>query len=113
MVQRMVTELIDDLDGTSIERGAGETVRFAFDGVEYEIDLKKSHANRMRSQFERYIAAGRRLGRPSSNRRSRGRPTGDGPQPQDIRVWAAQNGIKVSDRGRIPAGIVRQYKEAH
>jgi nucleoid-associated protein Lsr2 len=112
MAQRVVTELTDDLDGTSIERGAGETVRFGLDGVEYEIDLKKSNASRMRSQFERYIAAGRRAGKPS-NGRSRAKPRGDGPSPQAVPTWAANNGIEVSGRGRIPADILRRYTEVN
>jgi hypothetical protein len=113
MVQRIVTERTDDLDGTSIENGAGETVRFALDGVEYEIDLKTFHASRMRSQCERYIAAARRVAKPSSNRRSRGGSRTDGLRPHEIRTWAAQNDMQVSSRGRIPAGIVARYMEAN
>jgi hypothetical protein len=29
-----------------------------------------------------------------------------------IRAWAAQNGIEVNNRGRIPEDIIRQYDEA-
>jgi hypothetical protein len=113
MVQRIVTERTDDLDGTSIEDGAGETVRFGLDGVEYEIDLRHSHASQMRSQCQRYIDAARRVGKPSNNRRSRGGSRADGLRPHEIRTWAAQNGIDVSSRGRIPAGIAARYKEAN
>ena len=34
-MQRIITELVDDIDGSKAE----ETVRFAIDGVEYEVDL--------------------------------------------------------------------------
>jgi len=39
MAQRISTTLIDDLDGTELERGSGETVRFGIDGRVWEIDL--------------------------------------------------------------------------
>jgi hypothetical protein len=34
------------------------------------------------------------------------------PRPADVRRWAAENGMTVSDRGRIPADVVRRYLEA-
>jgi hypothetical protein len=34
------------------------------------------------------------------------------PSPQAIREWARSQGIEVSDRGRVPAGVVRAYAEA-
>jgi Lsr2 len=30
-----------------------------------------------------------------------------------IRVWAKQHKMKVSDRGRIPAAVMRAYENAH
>jgi hypothetical protein len=40
MATRIVTELHDDIDGSD----ATQTVRFALDGVEYEIDLSDRNA---------------------------------------------------------------------
>jgi hypothetical protein len=34
------------------------------------------------------------------------------PRPSDVRRWAAENGVAVSDRGRIPADVLRRYCEA-
>ena len=34
------------------------------------------------------------------------------PRPADVRRWALGNGVPVSDRGRIPADVVRRYLEA-
>lgn len=39
MAQRVLTQLVDDIDGTELEDGQGETVTFALDGSNYEIDL--------------------------------------------------------------------------
>jgi hypothetical protein len=44
MASRTVVQLVDDLDNTKIVEGKGETVRFALDGVQYEIDLKDRKA---------------------------------------------------------------------
>ena len=37
MATRTITTLVDDLDGSDIPRGLGETVRFGIDGENYEI----------------------------------------------------------------------------
>jgi hypothetical protein len=44
MAQRVITQLVDDIDGKEIAEGAGETVSFALDGVSYEIDLSSKNA---------------------------------------------------------------------
>ena len=31
----------------------------------------------------------------------------------DVRYWARDQGIKVSDRGRIPADVLARYRAAH
>jgi hypothetical protein len=35
------------------------------------------------------------------------------PQPAAVRAWARENGLAVSDHGRIPADVVRRYEVAH
>lgn len=42
-------------------------------------------------------------------------PDGSGasPDPKDVRAWAAEQGIEVSPKGKIPAGVVEQYQAAH
>ena len=34
------------------------------------------------------------------------------PTPSDIRQWARQQGIQLSDKGRIPKDVARRYREA-
>jgi hypothetical protein len=43
MAKRTIHMLIDDIDGGD----ADETVKFAVDGVQYEIDLSKKNAAKM------------------------------------------------------------------
>jgi hypothetical protein len=35
------------------------------------------------------------------------------PSAADVRAWAAEQGLRVSDRGKIPAALRRAYDEAH
>lgn len=37
-------------------------------------------------------------------------PPDDGPDPAAVRAWAAEHGIKVSPRGRIPAAVLERYR---
>ena len=39
MAQRTIVQLTDDLDGKPIAEGRGETVRFALDRQDYEIEM--------------------------------------------------------------------------
>ena len=105
MAQRMTVEMTDDIDGTE----AAETIAFGVDGTSYEIDLSKKNASKMRRDFGRYIEHARRVrgGRRSARpRRDRGRSSA-------VREWAKQQGVQVSQRGRIPASVVSQYEKAH
>lgn len=52
MASKTVVELFDDLDGGR----ADETVKFAMDGVEYEIDLSSTNAAALRGVFTDYIS---------------------------------------------------------
>lgn len=52
MAQRTITTLVDDLDGSELERGSGETVRFGVDGRTYEIDLSDDNAAALREVLQ-------------------------------------------------------------
>jgi hypothetical protein len=109
--------LVDDLDGET----ADETVEFGIDGKSYEIDLSKENAGRLRDALADFVSAARRAGgrrRGSSGPGTassgagaapKGRPAIDREQNQAIRDWARKRGMKVSDRGRIPAEVLEAY----
>lgn len=109
MAQKIQTFLIDDLDGSDAE----ETVRFALDGSEYEIDLNAGHARALREALARYVRAARRPG-GGARRPARGgrRAPGTGLDAAEVRRWARAQGIEVKDRGRMPAGLVARFKVA-
>src|ERR1700709_2570589 len=99
MAQRVNVVLVDDIDGTD----AVETVSFALDGVDYEIDLSDEHAAALRDALSLYIGHARRTGgRPRSGKRSTSTASSDaaGTSAADIRAWARENGWTVPERGR-------------
>lgn len=119
MARRIIHQLVDDLDGTVLDVGEGETVLFSLDGTAYEIDLTDDNATALRDALAPFIAAARsistaRAGAPAAARSSsagRRRPgqTDFGP----VRTWAKANGYTVSERGRIPASVLEAYEAAN
>lgn len=104
MTARTVIELIDDLDGTP----ATQTVTFALDGVTYDIDLSDDNATRLRQALATYTAHARRTGGRHTTPK-----TATGPDHHAVRAWAADQGLPVSARGRIPREIIDAYNTAH
>jgi nucleoid-associated protein Lsr2 len=110
MAKQTITTLVDDIDGGKAE----ETVSFALDGTNYEIDLGKRNANKLRSEIQGYIEYARVV-RNTANGRRRGRRSSGTFNEVDtkaVRAWAAANGIEVNARGRISATVIDQYRAA-
>jgi hypothetical protein len=111
MAKRTIHMLIDDLDGGE----ADETVKFAIDGNQYEVDLSKENAAKMRDALAPFVAAGTKVSRSGSGiarvvaPRVRGAAAVDRDQNRAIREWAQSKGIPVSDRGRIKQEIVDRF----
>jgi hypothetical protein len=105
--------LVDDIDGSE----ADEQVEFAIDGKAYEIDLSTANSSRLRDALAPFVSAARRSG----GRRSSGgssatpaaRPSTDREQNQAIREWAVAQGMKISERGRIPSNVLEAYHQNH
>lgn len=104
MAQRIQVILIDDITGGD----ASETVNFALDNVQYEIDLSAQNAAELRRDFEKWVTAGRRV---SSRRGSATRARNN--DSAKVRAWAKDNGYDVSERGRISAEIREAYSQAN
>jgi hypothetical protein len=109
MAQRTLVILEDDYDGSE----ADETVSFALEGVEYEIDLSSANAESLRAALAPWVAHARRIG--GRRRRSAAKaPASDGASStSDIRAWALDQGYEVSSRGRVSSEIREAYEQAH
>lgn len=113
MARRIVHQLVDDIDGTLLEVGEGETVHFALNGTAYEIDLTVAHAEELRAALAPYISAGRRASAAGARAASPRRRAPRNSETSEIREWAKSQGLKVSERGRVAADIVEAYRAAH
>ena len=62
MAQKVIVELVDDIDGRPIPEGQGETIEFAIDGIGYSIDLGPKNAKAFRKSLDRYVEHATRTG---------------------------------------------------
>jgi hypothetical protein len=108
VASKTVVELFDDLDGGR----ADETVRFALDGVEYEIDLSVKHADKLRDMLAVYIGhahrpasrARRAVAEESRAKNGRnGKPTASSSADltAEIRRLASESAQKVNQAARV------------
>ena len=112
MAQKVIVELVDDIDGTLIPEGQGETIEFALDGVGYSIDLGPKNAKAFRKSLDNYVSHATRTGGRRRASVSAVASKRDPKQTRAIREWAQTKGYEISNRGRIPAEIEQAYAEA-
>lgn len=115
MAQKTQVILTDDVDGSE----ATQTIAFAYQGVNYEIDLNDDHAAAIEESFHDWIQAARKVTgrgtsaksastpRPATSRSTSGRDV------NAVRAWLRENGHEVSDRGRIAQTMLDAYDAAH
>src|ERR1700691_4151866 len=107
MAKTVTIIMSDDLDGWP----DAKTVSFGLDGMAYEIDLSEQNRAKLAQVIAPYAQAGRRVTRGRGHR-------GAGPQARradlsDVRAWAKENGLHISERGRISAEVIEKYEAAH
>lgn len=106
MSRREVTTYTCDIDGTD-----GTRVQFAIDGQGYEIDLCPWCKELMHQQLGDFLAVAWRATRRTAPLRDRS--TAAEQERIDARAWARRRGFKVAERGRMPAGLVDDYRAAN
>jgi len=106
-MQRVDVRLEDDLTGGP----ADETVEFGIDGRWYEIDLNARHAADFRRQLARFLEHARLAG--PAHRRPPARTLANRKRSRQIRVWAEEQGLDISERGRLPREVIQQYESEH
>lgn len=112
MARKIIHQLVDDIDGSVLEVGTGETVLFSLDGRAYEIDLSPTNAAALRDALAPYVAAGRTISGRSTGAPARPRRGGQR-DLAPVREWAAAQGLSVSTRGRVSASVLEAYDAAH
>jgi Lsr2 len=111
VAKQTTVTLVDDLDGSAAE----EQIEFAMDGKSYEIDLSSANSARLREALAPFVSAARRTGgrRRSGGTATATRSSTDREQNQAIREWAQRQGMKISERGRIPSNVLEAYHQSH
>jgi hypothetical protein len=108
MAKETIIKITDDIDGSEDAR----TVKFGFDGDQYEIDLNESHYGELKDFLDRFIKAGTKTSSGKTQRASSpAKATRE--ELQRIRAWAKEQGMTVNDRGRISQAVQDAYHQAH
>jgi hypothetical protein len=115
VAERIVRQLINDLDGSEIAEGGGERVEFSICGVDYQIDLSATNAAKFDKALKPFVDGAMKLrgGRGGRGKTTSSRGSASKEHLTAIRAWARKNGHEVSDRGRIKTEVVEAFEAAH
>lgn len=111
MAEKVTVELVDDIDGSV----AAETVEFHLDGLSFHIDLSRRNATKLREHLAMYISASRPATLTAVETGvsgSRSTSTAERRRNRQIREWAKEQGLAISERGRIPQALIRRFEAA-
>ena len=113
MAQKVEVVLTCDLHAG--DTPAVDTVTFTYNGQTYEFELCQAHLDEFNATLQAYAAVARRTAgrRPIGGGARSARRDGDPGELAAIRAWARENGMAVSDRGRISAQIRQAFEAAH
>lgn len=126
----MAEKITRTCDMHAKEMGGAEILPFSVDGKSYEIDVCSTHRKEFTKAVEMFVGHARITGKPPRRRTTpapeakakavaappakpdpgkNGSPTLGGHSQREIRDWAAANGHKISNRGRIPGTVVKEF----
>lgn len=109
MARTTVTHITDDIDGSA----NAEEVSFGYDGVDYTIDLGKKNRAALEKALRPYVEAGRRAPRGGQRQRRSGSGVKSSRDLNAVRAWAKEQGLEVSERGRVAKAVLDQFDAAH
>jgi nucleoid-associated protein Lsr2 len=111
VAQKVSVTYACDYDQKEIPDGQHRLRRFSIDGRDYEIDLCLKHSERFDDAVGRYASHARKSSArvPKAKRRTAAHRK----HSAEVRAWAMNNGLEVSERGRIPAEVVSKYESTH
>ena len=107
MAQQVSVTITCDVCGSTKDT---RTRTISLDGQAREIDLCGKDGRALDKVAGKYVPFARKVKRtPATGRRT----LSDRERSADIRAWAKTQGFQVSDRGRIPENVEREYAAAH
>ncbi|WP_248582737.1 Lsr2 family protein [Nocardioides sp. InS609-2] len=107
MARKTITQITDDVDGSK----DAQEVFFSFDGIDYTIDLGKKNKAAFEKAMATYLEAAAKAPRRNPKKVS---TANDARRDLSvIREWAKNQGLNVSDRGRVAQSTIDKYEAAH
>jgi hypothetical protein len=104
----IIQKLLAD-DTTGRADGTVATRRFSLGDVQYAIDLSDENYYELKDRLDPFIEHARVV----ATRKIRSRSKAVRGQSADIRRWAKDHDLPVSDNGRLPGSVKEQYEAAH
>ncbi len=123
--------IVDDIDGTELQEGQGETIVFSVSGIYYQLDLGQKSLDKFHKALQPFVDKAETL-KPERSPLAGPRRAVDQAlklhkaklkaeknggmskeQRDAIRDWANNNGYTVGDRGRIKGEIIEAFEAAH
>jgi len=102
-----------DIESDLSGKMPAETVEFAWNGHQYEIDLTDDEKAQFQSVLKDYLDNARvKVGRGRSAKTKPAR-TELGSSPATVRAWARSQQIDVPARGRIPNEVYERFEAAN
>jgi hypothetical protein len=109
VAQKVSVTYACDYDNKEIPEGQHRSLTFGIDGQDYEIDLCKKHSDRFGEVVGKFAEHARRPSQKGAPKRKR-RTAANRQRSAEIRAWAKDQGMEVSDRGRIPGNVVTDFE---
>jgi hypothetical protein len=101
-----IVSYVDDLDGKSFVEGKGEAFDLNINGERFTLDLGEKNAAAFRAVLAPYLDVAHKLAPRVS-----GGKNGNA-DAANIRAFAAENGVKVGEVGRISATVRTAWEDA-
>lgn len=105
MARETVQIYFDDLTGEPVEADDVQTIKFAWEGKPLRLDLTEENADKLEEVMKPYLDAATLVTSSEIKKTPKPRRT----DLDKVRSWARENGMEVSDRGRVPIKILDAY----
>jgi len=110
MATKVEVQLSCDLPGKHTD--GTKTRTFTIDDQDYELETCSKHGDQLNKVFAPFLANARKV----QSRRKASRPPRTAASrnlSKDIRIWAKEQGIRLTDAGRIPTDVKQKYALTH
>lgn len=105
MARETVQVYFDDLTGEPVEADEVQTIKFAWEGKALRLDLNQENADKLEQLMKPYLDAATLVTSSEIKKAPKPRRT----DLNEVRSWAREQGMTVSDRGRVPIKVLDAY----